>query len=226
MSLSIEPSKAEYLESQRGKTYTQIIAEQPMETVQGSLLKLHYQEIKTILASGLRLHLNSFVADTEEKLAALTALNETFSEQYMADADFKVNFALPAIMGQYNFCVATGALPAAFGQQLLDLAKYQRPLLNVTRQDCADYFGTDWTVIDPTHNRAFTVTLTQPLPESASIIVQYQEIYDGWESAWKHATALTVHEQGIYRADTPYNGYERRFQWRCEYALNGSVAVL
>lgn len=108
--------------------------------------------------------------------------------------------------------------------------RQKQPFANVTLADVAAarsvQLDGQWHELSATHNRAFTVTLTQPLPESASIIVQYQEIYDGWESAWKHATALNVHQQGIYRADTPYNGYERRFQWRCEYALNGSVAVL
>ena len=217
----------DYLESQRGKTHTQIIAEQPMETVQGSLLKQHYQELKTILgAGGLRLHLNTFVADTPQKAFALTAVNETFTEQYMADEDFKVNFTVPAVLETFNQVVALGVIPAAIGTQLKDLAKYKRPVFNITREDCANYFNPGWHELPATHNRAFTVDLLEDLPEVVTIVVQYKENYGDRESAWRHATSLNVHQQGKYRADTPYNGYERRFQWRCEYALNGSVVVL
>ncbi len=220
-------TKQEYIESQRGKTYTQIIEEQPMETVQGSLLKKHYQELKTILgAGGLRLHLNTFVADTPQKAFALTAVNETFTEEYMADEDFKVNFTVPAVLDTFNAVVALGVIPAEIGQQLKDLAKYKRPVFNITREDCANYFNPGWNELPATHDRAFTVDLLEDLPESASIIVQYKEVYPDRESAWRHATSLNVHQQGKYRADTPYNGYERRFQWRCEYALVGTVAVL
>ena len=119
----------------------------------------------------------------------------------------------------------------AFRATVHALANRKRPQFSGVRLDdviAARSVQLDgqWHVIDPTHNRAFTVTLTESLPEPASIVVQYQELYDGWESAWKHATALTVHEQGVYRADTPYNGYERRLRWKCEYVLAGSVAVL
>lgn len=127
---------------------------------------------------------------------------------------------------------AIALLTPAEVARLKELATWDKPLFpDVKIVDVVAHFAPElldgqWHELEPTHNRAFTVTLTQPLPEPASIIVQYQEIYDGWESAWKHATALTVHEQGIYRADTPYNGYERRLRWRCEYALVGTVAVL
>ena len=216
-------TKNEYLESQRGKTYTQIIAEQPMETVVGSIRGDNLRDVVAILAAGLQHRLDTMPLQTESE-PLRTALLTAF--KYLALPDYGINLSLPENAGMLQSAVAVGLVTQDESDKFLQLASYERPLYNITRQDCVDYFGTEWNVIDPTHNRAFTVTLTQPLPEPASIIVQYQEIYDGWESAWKHATALTVHEQGKYRADTPYNGYERRFQWRCEYALVGSVAVL
>ena len=106
----------------------------------------------------------------------------------------------------------------------------RRPFAGVTLSDVivarATQLDGQWHELPATHDRAFTVDLLSDLPEAVTIIVQYKENYGDRESAWRHATSLNVHQQGKYRADTPYNGYERRFQWRCEYALVGSVAVL
>lgn len=224
MPLSIETSKSEYLESQRGKTYSVIVAEQPMETVQGSLLKMHYQELKTILgAGGLRNHLKTFVADTLEKDFALDAVNETFTEQYMADPDFKVNFTVQKVFDTFNAVVALGVIPAGIAQQLLDLAKYQRPLHNITREDCAEYFGTGWNELPETNGQRLTLQLNTRTPEATHIVVQMQDLSGEWE----HATALHgIQSAKPYSAPLPYHGQPRKVRWRCEYVLDGVVAVL
>lgn len=219
---------AQYLESQRGKTYTQIIAEQPTETVQGSLLKVHYQELKTILgAGGLRLHLDNFVADSPEKAFALSAVKETFTEQYMADADFKVNFTVPKVLDTFNATVALGVIPAAIAQELLDLAKYQRSVFNVTRDICADYFGTGWLVLPATDALQLLVNLEAQPPEQTYIQVQMSDVYpDETTSAWYTCTSLSgLFDIRRYKAKLRHEGYPRLLRWRCEYPLTVTVTV-
>lgn len=216
-------TKTEYLESQRGKTYTESVAQQPMETVIGSIRGDNLRNVVDILAKGLQDRLD-FMVLPEAAKPIRTALIVVF--RYMNLANYQINLSIQENAELLQAAVGVGLVTQAESDKFFELASYQRPVHNITRQDCIDYFNPDWNAIEPTHNRAFTVTLTEALPEQASIIVQYKEIYDGWESAWKPATALNVHQQGKYRADTPYNGYERRFQWRCEYAVVGSVAVL
>lgn len=127
---------------------------------------------------------------------------------------------------------AIALLTPAEVARLKELATWDKPLFaEATLRDIVAHFEPElidgqWHELPATSRRAFTVDLLEDLPEATAIVVQYKEIYEGRESAWRHATSLMVHEHGIYRADTPYNGYERRFQWRCEYALAGSVAVL
>lgn len=218
-------TKDEYLESQRGKTYTQIIAEQPMETVQGSLLKLHYQELKTILgAGGLRLHLQTFVADTPEKQFALSAANETFTEQYMADPDFKVNFTVQKVLDAFNATVALGVIPQEIGQELLDLAKYQRPVFGLTREDCAAYFGpAGWVEIAESSAQRINIQLDSKAPETTSIIVQWQDA----SGDWYHATAVHgILAARVYQASLPYYGTPRKLRWKCEYMLDVAVTAV
>lgn len=217
----------QYLESQRGKTYTQIIAEQPMETVQGSLLKVHYQEIKTVLAAGLRHHLLNFVADSSVKQAALTALNETFDPVYLANEDFKVNFNVPEVMAQYDLCVAEGALPLVFANRLKDLAKYERPIFNITRDVCAAYFGNGWQELPVTEARQLIVRLTAQPPEQTYIQVQMRDVYPDettseWYTCQNVSGVFLVRE---YKAALRHEGYPRALRWRCEYPIAPTVTV-
>ena len=220
-------TKTEYLESQRGKLYSLIIKDQPTELVQGSLLKTHYQEIKTILASGLQHHLNTFDTDTTEKQIALTALLVTFDPIYLANEDFKVNFNIPAVMNNYLFCISTGALPQEYATALIDLAKYPKFVYDISREDCATYFGPDWIEIEPSNLMTLRLQLRTAAPEQTYIVVQAQDQYDdGTVSDWYHATAM----HGIelvrqYQAPLPHNGYPRKLRWKCEYQLDAVVTV-
>ncbi len=213
-------TKSEYIASQvlLGKTHSQIITEQPTEFVQGSLLSRHYHEIKTILASGLRLHINTFKADTVEKAAALTAVNETFTEQFLASADFKVNFNVEAVFNQFQFCIQTGALPKSFADQLINLAKYQKPIYSITKDD----FQGEWREIPATDARQLSFKLNRKAPEQTYILIQWQ---DG-AGDWYHATALHgVEAVKKYVAALPYDGEPRALRWRCEYVLDCTVSL-
>lgn len=221
-------TKNEYLESQRGKSYTTIVIEQPKEAVQGSLLKQHYQEIKTILASGLRMHLETFEADTPEKLAALYALKETFDPQYLADADFKVNFNVPEIYAQYQFCISTGALPQHFADKLIALAQYERPVHNITKSDCTEYFGKDWPLqTSAPHNcTQYVLTIDQELPEDEAVRIEYRINVNGVTGQWILAAQPYVKEAGEYAGACAFipKGSDVRALGEY-YTIYGTVAV-
>lgn len=217
-------TKNEYLESQRGKVYSQIVAEQPTEMVQGSLLKLHYQELKTILgAGGLRDHLDTFGVTNEFERKALSAVNETFTEQYMADADFKVNFTIPEIMAAFNQVVALGVIPEPIGQQLLNLAKYQRSVYNITILDCVQYFEPeklnigDWNVLTVTNKSRLFFKLKTATPEIAAVRIETRQSHDGvhW-SNWERTMPLIVQEAGNYYHNFPRSNLIQELRYRGE----------
>lgn len=216
-------TREEYLESQRGKTYTEILAEQPLEGAIGSIRGENLRDVVAVLAGGLQHRLDNMSLPTGYE-PLRTALLVAF--KYLTIQDYAINLSLEENVTMLQMAVAVGLVTQAESNKFFELATYTMPKFNITRQECADYFNPGWYQLDPTHNRSFTVEVTEQLPEQSTIVVQYQEIYEGWESAWKPATSLIVHQPGKYRADTPYNGYERRFQWRCEYQLTGNVAVL
>jgi hypothetical protein len=229
-------TKIEYLEGQRGKPYNQIISEQPVQTVQGSLMKAHYQELKTILgAGGLRLHLNTFVADTPEKMFALTAVNETFTEQYMADADFKVNFTVPAVLDAFNMVVSLGVIPQDKAQQLLDLAKYQKPEFDLTMRDVVAYFEPalldvgEWLLTGVVNSNRLQLHTTAATPEPTMVLIQMSESEDGvnWTEYKRVNHFNNVHQPDFYFRDIPNNGLQRRLRVRGEtYRLTGTVKAV
>ena len=231
----INVTKTEYLESKRGQSYSDIIAQQPMETVQGSLLKKHYQELKTILgAGGLRLHLNTFVADTPEKMFALTAVNETFTEQYMADPDFKVNFTVQEVLDTFNAVVALGVIPTAISQELVDLAKYERPQYHITFKDCVAYFEANSLVVSPpvtidvTGKNRVLLNLTSATPELAAVRLEIRESHDGqtW-SHWNRITPIIVKDAGVYYHTIPSAPNQRELRWSGEdYRINGTLEAI
>lgn len=226
-------TKNEYLESQRGKSYTEIITNEPTELVQGSLLKLHYQEIKTILANGLRDHMNTFIVSNEDQRKALSALNETFDPIYMADEDFKVNFNVPAVMDKYLFCVSTGVLPQEYATALIDLAKYKQSLYNLTFKDCVEYFEPeslivgDWTELTPTTLRLM-LNLTKATPELVAVRIEQRVSHDGlhWTN-WDRLMPIIVQAAGVYYHNIPASNMQRQIRWRGEeYRINGTIEAV
>lgn len=213
--------KEEYIKSQLalGKTHSQIIAEQPTELVQGSLLRSHYQEIKTILASGLRLHMRTFDANTPEKLAALVALEETFDPEYMASQDFKVNFNVPRVYAQYQFCIQTGALPQEFADELINLAKYNKSVYNITQED----FKGEFNYLPVRTSSELVFKLNQSAPEPTAIIIESREVYDSGYGEWRYNTSSYVHKAGVYRVPIRNESGRQEVRWSCAYALDVEV---
>lgn len=214
-------------EARRGLPYIQIFNEVQAIThdVVGPIEGKDLRDVVTVLASGLDHRLQM-----AEPSALRTGLIRAFNS--MNINEFGFNLADPLVAQMLDLGVEAGLVEVNerlwfYGIATKEIPTYpELKLINVINYFEPSKVDGQWHEISATHDRAFTVDLLEDLPEAATIVVQYKENYGDRESAWRHATSLIVHQQGKYRADTPHNGYERRFQWRCEYAITGSVAVL
>ena len=112
-------------------------------------------------------------------------------------------------------------------QAVHQLANFKRRFASVTLADViaartAQLDG-EWHELPETDGRTLTLTLNSRTTEVTHIVVQMQDLSGEWE----HATALHgIQSCKPYSAPLPYYGQPRAIRWRCEYALNGSVAVL
>lgn len=213
-------TKSEYLESQRGKTYSVVVAEQPMETVVGSIRGNNLRDVVAILAAGLQYRLDTMELAAEAE-PLRTALLTAF--KYMTLPDYGINLSMPENAGLLQMSVAVGLVTQAESDKFFELASYQRPLHNITREDCAEYFGTGWHELPETDGQRLTLQLNSRAPELTHILIQMQDLSGEWE----HATALHgIQSAKPYSAPLPYYGQPRKVRWRCDYQLNGTVAVV
>jgi len=212
-------NKTEYLESQRGKTYSVIVADQPLETVVGSIRGDNLRDVVAILAAGLQYRLDTMYLPAEAE-PLRTALLTAF--KYMTLPDYGINLSMPENAGMLQSAVAVGLVTQAESDKFFELASCQRPLYSITREDCAEHFGAGWNELPETDGRTLTLQLNSRTPEATHIVVQMQDLSDEWE----HATALHgIQSAKPYSAQLPYYGQPRKVRWRCEYKLNGVVSV-
>lgn len=213
-------TKSEYLESQRGKTYSVIVAEQPLETVIGSIRGDNLRDVVAILAAGLQYRLDTMTLPTEAE-PLRTALLTAF--KYMTLPDYGINLSMPENAGMLQAAVSVGLVTQAESDKFFQLASYQRPLHNITREDCAEYFGAGWIELPETDGQRLTLQLNTRTPEVTHILVQMQDLSGEWE----HATALHgIQSAKPYSAPLPHYGQARKVRWKCEYSLDGVVAVI
>lgn len=209
-------TKTDYIAAQLklGKTHSRIIAEQPTETVVGSIRGDNLRNVVAILAGGLQ-HRLDHAPDSELRTALLTAF------KYLALPDYAINLSLNENQDMLSYAVAMGLVTEAEQSVLYHLASYERPIYNITRED----FQGEWHELPATDSRLFTLHLRTKAPEITHIVIQAKDQYGDTESDWYHATAL----HGIelcrkYEAQLPFNGYARKLRWRCEYELDCEVS--
>lgn len=107
------------------------------------------------------------------------------------------------------------------------LANFKRRFASVSLEDViaarAAQLDGQWHELPETDGRTLTLQLNSRTPEVTHIAVQMQDLSGEWE----HATALHgIQSAKPYSAPLPYYGQARKVWWRCEYALDGVVAVL
>lgn len=211
---------AEYLESKQGLSYTQIIAEQPTIDTVGSITAEHVQEMTTILAEGLRLEVDSYTV-TEQTKQLYSAVKVALESEHIYSPEFKINFGLPNIWGTFQLAVQVGIISEASAAKLVNLATYKKKTLNVTRQDCIDYFGPDWTTpINIGSSRQIEITLHQESLESTYLIFEMSRDGVNW------AAAGSIHglkKIGAYIGSIPPYGNSRYIRWRGEYDLDVTI---
>ncbi len=211
-------SKAEYLESQRGKTYSEIVANQPMVDVVGSIRGDNLRNVVAILAGGLQYRLDN-APDSELRTALLTAF------KYMMLPDYAINLSLAENIGLLQASAKVGLVTQVEYEQFISLATYQKPEFDITREDCANYFGgSDWQEFS-TSNATVNIWLKTKAPEPTHILIQHQDVLpDGSLSDWRHSTAVHgIELVGEYQAAIPTKA-GRSYRWRCEYALDCVVS--
>ncbi len=211
-------NKADYLESQRGKTYTQIVNEQPMVNVVGAIFGENLRNVVAILAGGLQYRLDN-APDSEIRTALLTGF------RYMTLPDYAFNLAAPDVHDLLQKAVNAQLVTPDEYALFLQLATYQKPQFEITREDCADYFGgMDWQPLT-TSNATVNIWLKTKAPESTHIVIQHQDtLPDGSLSDWRHSTAVHgIELVGEYQAAIP-NKAGRVYRWRCEYSLDCVVS--
>ena len=211
---------AEYLESKRGLSYTQIIAEQPTVDTIGSITAEHVQEMTTILAEGLRLEVDSYIA-TEQTKQLYSAVKVALSAEHIYSPDFKINFSLPNIWGTFQLAVQAGIILQSSADKLVNLATYKKKTLNVTRQDCIDYFGPDWTTpISIGSSRQIEITLHQDSIENTYLVFEMSRDGVNWTAA---GSVHGLYKSGVYLGSIPPYGTSRLIRWRGEYDLDVTI---
>lgn len=216
-------TKDEYLESQRGVPFSQIIANQPTVQTIGTVRGADLNDVVTVYAAGLKHRLDA-AADSTTRTALLTAYDNLTLE------GFGLNFAVPEVMGMLLLGVQEGLVTADERDKLLGLATYNKPEHNITLQDCVAYFGLgDWAELDIASSRTLMLVLHAALPESAPVRVEMRESHNGevW-SAWERVGQFKdVRDAGIYYMNLPNNGLRRQIRWRgAVYAVNGTVEAV
>lgn len=213
-------SKDVYLNSQRGKSYTAIVREQPMVDAVGSIRGDNLRNVVAILAAGLQFRLDN-APSSPLRTALLTAF------KYLTLTDYAINLSLQENVQLLQNAVTAGLVTADEYAQFIALATYQKPELHVTRDDCIRFYGGNiWNVLDATDTRKLRFRLNTLPPEPTVIIFEAQDCRaDGSKSDWYYATALHVDVSRDYCFDIPHNGYARSIRWRCEYPLNAIIGV-
>jgi hypothetical protein len=113
-----------------------------------------------------------------------------------------------------------------FKNTAFPMANFKRKFPSVTIEDVikarAAQLDGQWHETELTDSRRFSITLSSAAPEVTHIVVQWL----GSDGVWYHATALHgIFAPVPYSADIPYFGVTRKLRWKCDYALDGTVAV-
>ncbi len=211
-------TKQAYLESQRGKPYSEIVANQPKVNVVGAIFGENLRNVVAILAGGLQYRLDN-APDSELRTALLTGF------RYMTLPDYAFNLAATDVHDLLQKAVNAQLVTPDEYALFLQLATYEKPQFEITREDCADYFGgMDWQPL-ATSNSVVNIWLKTKAPESTHIVIQHQDVLpDGSLSDWRHSTAVHgIELVGEYQAAIPTKA-GRSYRWRCEYALDVVVS--
>lgn len=226
MSLQEELSKPEYQPLTNAERL-ELVRSKSVATV-GKIAYGNTLHLVSMLARGLRRRME------ECQIQQLKdAWIEALQPAYLASPSYSINVSLPEIRAMLDAGLAAGVCTQAEHDFIVQLATYQRQLWpDVTMRDVVEHFNAElidgeWHELPATDARSLVVRMQSAPPEQTHIVVQMRDQYGVGESDWYHATALHgLSAAREYSASLPHNGYARKLRWRCEYALDGAVAVV
>lgn len=207
-------TKQGYINSQLalGKTHSQIIAEQPIVDVVGSVRGDNLRNVVAILAGGLQHRLDN-APDSLVKTALLTAF------RYMTLPDYAINLSLQENADLLSVAVRDGLVTPQEREQFFALATYKKPLYDITQ---ADFVG-EWHNLGEVSARQLIIKLKQKAPEQTHILVQSRDVFtDGAFGDWRHNTACYLELAGVYRCDIRAES-RQEVRWSCAYKLDVEV---
>lgn len=225
MSVTLELSKPEYelLPNQERLN----LIKSKTERVVGKIHNGATLHLVSMLARGLREKINNCQVPTLRN-----AWQEALQPAYLASASYSINVALPEIRGMLDAGLAAGVCTQSEYDFIVNLASYDKPLFpDVSIKDIISHFNPElinYTEFetDFTTSNYITFKLNTPAPTNCHIVFQMQEQYEDSLSDWFHATALhSVESAREYKVAVPFNGYPRKFKWKCEYTLDCTVSA-
>lgn len=231
LAMEFTVTKNEYIASQLalGKTHSQIIAEQPMVDVVGSIRGDNLRNVVAILAGGLQFRL-----DTAPESPIRTALLTAF--KYMMLPDYAINLSLPENAGLLENAVQVGLVSSDERAMFFALATYQRPLFEsltiydiVAVESPAKVLLGDWQVLTDVNTTRLMLTLHSDMPEPTLVRIEMRESHNGVDwTTWRRVSHFyDVQSAGVYYQQIPFNGLLREVRVRGEqYAFDGAVAVV
>ena len=222
MTLSEELSKPEYLPLTHQERF-ELVKSKAVATV-GKIAYGNTLHLVSMLARGMRSKI-----DACQVPALKNAWSEALNPAYLASPAYSINVALPEIRTMLDAGVAAGICSTEERDFIINLATYQKVLFPDARLiDVVAHFNPElidgqWHEIAATDGQRLTLQLNTRTPEVTHILVQMQDLSGEWE----HATAMHgIQSAKPYSAPLPYHGQPRLIRWRCDYVLNGQVAVV
>ena len=224
-------TKNEYIASQLalGKTHSQIIAEQPMVDVVGSIRGDNLRNVVDILAKGLQDRI-----DEAEPSPIRTALIVVF--KYLGLDNYQINLSIQENAELLDGAVSIGLVTQSERAQFFALATYQRPLFEsltiydiVAVESPAKVMLGDWQVLTDVNTTRLMLTLHSDMPEPTLVRIEMRESHNGVDwTTWRRVSHFyDVQSAGVYYQFIPFNGLLREVRVRGEqYALDGAVAVV
>lgn len=214
-------TKNEYLESNRGLPYSQIIAEQPQDTIVGSIRGDNLRNVVDILAKGLQFRL-----DNAEPSPLRTALLTVF--KYLLLPDYAINLSLPENIGLLEKAVNVGLVEPTERDQFIALASYTKPRFNLSIADCVDYFGTGGPLeaICVSGGNRYRLDITNDMPEPQFVRIEYSLKIEDLQGPWILAAQVYVPNKGAHAGFCGFVPAGATIRAQGTYPIEGQVRVM
>lgn len=218
-------NKIEYIKSQRGKTYTEIVNNQPTELRNAALLPEDSAKFTTLIAQSLGYDVQTFAPQNEAGRRAKIAVSTAIDPAFVNSPRFIIDFSDPAVVEQYDIAIGLGVISQGSADALRQLYRKHFPAYEITRFDCIDVLAPAWSEPIETGSSELIFTLAEDVPEPCTVSVRLSDVVDGAPS-WYHATTMGVAPgRRRVRVPIPVSGFRVLASWRFEYDTPATVSA-